>query len=596
MSNNAKYATNSPSISRVWEIVSLCLFLLAILVGCAQDKAEQEVASGDPNDAPYTESAPPVDVAPEQAVRIQQQPMFAPDVVAPQMVPQSGQPKVYPEPSEAAPVPQYAPRSFAPQDAAPSPNLQRNAAPRMSQYSQPQAMPLEMQQPQAMEAPLVQPRMMQAPAEMQPMAAEPQMETMQAESASEDPFDVVEVFYGTDRAPMVWPGGVLPHKFHALLPALTCLILGVAVALLLTKFKQYIIAGLTFVVAASGAVVVGQEGWVQYHKYDRFLSNDSVVYGKEQGELQLGTCKVSIPKSHQAGQLESPSVVHWEFEEKPEDHVMLMEVKSKEEQEFFDMLKLRVEESPGRDLLIFIHGYNVTFEDAARRTAQITHDLDFKGAPVFFSWPSQGELLGYVTDRGNSFWTASHLKEFLLKVHQHSGAQSVHLIAHSMGNRAFGAAVESLAQDLQQNQKMFNEVILAAPDVDARVFQEKIAPSLTGLAQHVTLYASQNDLALMASRAVNGYPRAGDVGANILILHGIDTIDVTKIDTSLMGHAYYGDNTTVISDIYALMQNARMPTQRQWLRDISSPGGMYWYFDPHYNNSVTRAPSSPPLR
>lgn len=606
MSNYVKNTKNSPSADRCWETVSLSLFLFAILLGCAQDKGEQEVASGDPNDAPYAESAPPLPQ--EDPVLIPQQPAFAPEFVDPNMVPPANAPQAQPDvqfghsdPSGTAPIPQYAPRSLSPQAPSSSPNLRRGPASESSQYSELKSLPQEMQQPQAIQAPLEQPRMMQAPADRQSMAAEAQaepslMEVLQMEAESADPFDVVEVFYGTDRAPMTWPGGVLPHKFHALLPAITCLILGIAVALLLTKFKQYIIAGLTVVVAATGAVVVGQEGWVQYHKYDRFLSNDSVVYGKEQGDLELGTCKVSIPKSHQAGQLESPSVVHWEFEEKPEDHVMLMEVKSKEEQEFFDMLKLRVEESPNQDLLIFIHGYNVTFEDAARRTAQITHDLDFKGAPVFFSWPSQGELLGYVTDRGNSFWTASHLKEFLLKVHQHSGAQSVHLIAHSMGNRAFGAAVESLAQDLEQNQKIFNEVILAAPDVDARVFQEKIAPNLTGLAQHVTLYASQNDVALMASRAVNGYPRAGDVGANILILNGIDTIDVTKIDTSLMGHAYYGDNTTVISDIYALMQHARMPTQRQWLRDISSPGGMYWYFDPQYNNAVTRTPSSPPLR
>ncbi|WP_165698920.1 alpha/beta hydrolase [Bremerella volcania] len=604
MSDNAKHATKSLSFSRCLETVSLSLFLLAIVLGCAQDKGEQEVASGDPNDAPYAESAAPVDAAPvNDPVQPPQQRPFSMEIVEPQLGPEGNAPQAepdvrygYSDPSETAPLPKYTPRNLSPSASGSSPNLQRSPASDMSPYSQPKSLPSQMQQPQAMEAPLEQPRMMQAPAEMQPMTAEPELAPFQEEAASDDPFDVVEVFYGTDRAPMVWPGSVLPHKFHALLPAVTCVILGIAVALLLTKFKQYIIAGLTVVVAVSGAVVVGQEGWVQYHKYDRFLSNDSVVYGKEQGDLELGTCKVSIPKSHQAGQLESPSVVHWEFEEKPEDHVMLMEVKSKKEQEFFDMLKLRVEESPNRDLLIFIHGYNVTFEDAARRTAQITHDLDFKGAPVFFSWPSQGELLGYVTDRGNSFWTASHLKEFLLKVHQHSGAQSVHLIAHSMGNRAFGAAVESLAQDLQQNQKIFNEVILAAPDVDARVFKEKIAPNLTGLAHHVTLYASQNDVALMASRAVNGYPRAGDVGANILVLNGIDTIDVTKIDTSLMGHAYYGDNTTVISDIYELMQNARMPTQRQWLRDISSPGGMYWYFDPQYNNAVTRTPASPPLR
>ncbi|MEW4453109.1 alpha/beta hydrolase [Bremerella sp. JC817] len=573
------------------------MITLAIgLVGCSNKEGETEVGHAD---APHT--GPVVDHGVPMDARVQ---------VAPQAMQQKSPPQLAPQ---FQPIPQFQPQAVQPQAPLTSPEMKQRMSGEMSPFSQPQALPLEgpvvqqqrSLQPQAMQPQMMQPRMMQAAPEQAAPMLSPEAAPMQSMAAqspadvrppSDDPFDVVEVFYGTDRAPMVWPGGVLPHKYHALLPAATCVLLGIAVALLLTKFQQYIVAGLTVLVAITGAIVVGQEGWVQYNKYDRFLTNQSVVYGKEQGDLQLGTCKVSIPKSHQAGKLESPSVLHWEFEEKPEDHVMLVEVKSEEEQQFLDMLKQRVAESPNHDLLIFIHGYNVSFEDAARRTAQIAHDLEFQGAPVFFSWPSQGELLGYVVDRDNSFWTASHLREFLLKIHYHSGAQAVHLIAHSMGNRAFGAAVEALAQDLNQQEKMFNEVILAAPDVDARVFQEQIAPRLSSLAHHVTLYASQNDLALKASRAVNGYPRAGDVGASILVLSGIDTIDVTQIDTSLMGHAYYGDNTTVISDIYALMQNHRFPKQREWLRDISSPGGMYWYFDPQYNNSVTRAPSSVPLR
>lgn len=423
--------------------------------------------------------------------------------------------------------------------------------------------------------------------------ASPAPETTAAANvlAEEDPFDVVEVFYGTDRKAMVWPRGILPQKYQALLPAATCVLLGLAVALLLSKIQQYIAAGLTVVFALAGAVMVGQEGWVQYQKVDRFLSNDSVIYGREKGEMQVGTCRVSIPKTHKAGVLEAPSVLRLEFAEVPEQHVMLLEVKSREEQVFFDLLRQRVEQSPHQDVLIFIHGYNVTFEDAARRTAQIAHDLKFTGTPVFFSWPSQGDLLGYVTDRDNSFWASSHLKEFLLKIHQHSGAQSVHLIAHSMGNRAFGAAIEALAAELGERDKIFNQVILAAPDVDATVFQREIAPKIRNLSRHVTLYASQNDLALKASRAVNGYPRAGDVGANIVILDGIDTIDVTQVDTSLLGHAYYGDNTSVISDIYALLREARSPDQRNWLRDISSPVGLYWYFDPTYSLTQNPRPS-----
>lgn len=571
------WAHNS-TINLAWGLI-LSATLLGTFIGCSSgEKSAPEAETPDT----VAQSFDPPPITPNPDLREQTAPLQQP-ATSPltQPVPQGQVPQ-----PESATSP-YQPPALAPQSVERSTPRQRIAAPRSSQFQQPQVAP-QIAQPEAMQAPADM-------AQVESMEADPVVRDPKAVSASADPFDVVEVFYGTDRAPMVWPNGVLPHKYHALLPAVTCVLLGLAVALLLSRFKQYLIGGLTILASITGALVVGQEGWVQYQKYDRFLSNESVVYGKQQGDMQLGLCRVSIPKSHQTGSLESPSVIHWEFEEKPENHVMLMEVKTQEEQAFFEMLRQRVAESPHGDLLIFIHGYNVTFEDAARRTAQIAHDLEFQGAPVFFSWPSQGELLGYVTDRSNSFWTASHLKDFLLKVHQQSGAQSIHLIAHSMGNRAFGAAIESLAADVDRTQKVFNEVILAAPDVDARVFTDEIAPKLTGMSQHVTLYASQNDLALKASRAVNGYPRAGDVGSNILILNGIDTIDVTKIDTSLLGHAYYGDNKSVISDIYALMQNTRSPRDRKWLLDMTSPGGMYWYFDPQYN-VITRSPEGAPLR
>lgn len=576
----------SPSIAlalpKQAALLAMCA-LMGLLVGCSSEKSEPPEDTGP---APVVEQSLPEPV---------DAPMPEAQLVQPEIARQA--PRMKDARTRNAPIMMQPP---APDN---SPPMQRMTAPQAQPMQQRQLAPRSMQrmaQPPAMvqEQQVVPQQQMTPQREMVPfqsMAAQSEpVETAEVEE-SDAPYDLVEVFYGTDRAPLIWPGGVLPHKYHALVPAMACGLLGIVVALFLVRFKQYLVAGLTVAAAASGAVVVGQEGWVQYQKHDRFLSNESVVYGKEQGEMNLGVCHVSIPKSHQTGSLESPSVLHWEFEEKQEDHVMLMEVKSKEEQEFFDMLRERVALSPHGDLLIFIHGYNVTFEDAARRTAQIAHDLEFQGVPVFFSWPSQGELLGYVSDRSNSHWTASHLKDFLLKVHQQSGAQSIHLIAHSMGNRAFGTAIQSLATDLAENEKVFNEVILAAPDVDARVFAKEIAPKLTGLSQHVTLYASKNDLALKASRAVNGYPRAGDVGANILILNGIDTIDVTEVDTSLLGHAYYGDNTSVISDIYALMQNSRFPKQRKWLSDMTSPGGLYWYFDPQYN-VITRSQPEVPYR
>jgi esterase/lipase superfamily enzyme len=40
-----------------------------------------------------------------------------------------------------------------------------------------------------------------------------------------------------------------------------------------------------------------------------------------------------------------------------------------------------------KQAFVFVHGFNVSFENALRRTAQIAYDLNFDGAPFLFSWP-----------------------------------------------------------------------------------------------------------------------------------------------------------------------------------------------------------------
>ncbi|MFO7906356.1 MAG: alpha/beta hydrolase [Pirellulaceae bacterium] len=147
---------------------------------------------------------------------------------------------------------------------------------------------------------------------------------------------------------------------------------------------------------------------------------------------------------------------------------------------------------------------NVTFEGAARRTAQIAHDVQFEGAPIFFSWPSQGGLLKYTVDANNVEWAVPHLRQFLVDVTRRSGATAVNLVAHSMGNRALTSALRELELQLGAESALFNQIILAAPDVDAEIFRRDLAPALVRSARHVTLYASSNDQALATSKKVHG--------------------------------------------------------------------------------------------
>jgi esterase/lipase superfamily enzyme len=301
-------------------------------------------------------------------------------------------------------------------------------------------------------------------------------------------------------------------------------------------------------------------------------------FGGERGELKYGTTKVSIPRDHRKGELESPSILRLEFREDPAKHVVVLDIITSPKDEFFADVAAQVRKSAKSSAFLFVHGYNVTFEDAARRTAQISYDLDFEGAPIFYSWPSQGETVAYTVDEQNIEWAQSNLKGFLEDFFARSNAESVYLIAHSMGNRALTRAIASLLTDKPPLRNKLKEVILTAPDIDADVFKRDIAPALTATGRSITLYSSSEDAALAASKTIHGYPRAGDSGQGLVVLSGIETIDATGVDTSFLGHSYFAETESVLSDMLRLIRNGQRADQRLGLHPIDLPAGRYWKF------------------
>jgi len=421
------------------------------------------------------------------------------------------------------------------------------------------------------------------PAESIETAASPEP-TSPAVAREEGDFAVVQVFYGTDRVAnqspddrpvfaswLMWTAGCAGVTLILLAFALRKSGSRTARALAGLGVAATVVLGLLTGYAALYDVL---PGW----KTER----PRLAYGMERGRgVELGTCEVSIPKRHEVGVLESPSIFKLELRESPDRHVVLLEVERLPEETFYTALSERVARSTTKDAFVFVHGYNVSFEDAARRTAQIAYDLDFPGAPIFYSWPSQASLTGYTVDENNVEWTVPHLREFLAEVTQRSGAEQVHLVAHSMGNRALAGALRGLSYRPDVKQPMFNHVVLTAPDVDADVFRRDLAPRIVKTAERVTLYASSNDKALSYSKTVHGYPRAGDTGEDLVVVPGIDTIDVSAVDTSLfgLGHLYYGSNRTVLADLFDLIRKAKPPEQRRWLRPELLGSLRYWVFE-----------------
>lgn len=297
------------------------------------------------------------------------------------------------------------------------------------------------------------------------------------------------------------------------------------------------------------------------------------AFGAERGELSFGQAQVTIPRDHKLGKLEEPTWWKLEFSPDPAKHVTIKSLTPVEGDAFFQSVGRRAGQGDGQ-ALVFIHGFNVAFDEALRRTGQLAYDLNFDGAPILYSWPSDGKFRAYMSDANNAEWTRPHLVAFLKSLAACAGVRTIHLVAHSMGNRALLNALDRLVAD--DHQARFAQTILTAPDVDVEVFKDLVTRCRT-LAARVTLYASKTDTALEVSRAVNGHPRAGDAGNGLVVMNGLDTVDATEIDTSFIGHGYYGDNRSVLSDLFYAIRGAA-PSDRHGLRQTSLGILPYWVF------------------
>jgi esterase/lipase superfamily enzyme len=294
------------------------------------------------------------------------------------------------------------------------------------------------------------------------------------------------------------------------------------------------------------------------------------------GVVHYGQCQVYIPRAHKIGSVGSPwwkRISTW-----TDDRLKVTGLDELERDLFWNQIKRQLARVNvvERQAVIFIHGYNVSFRDAALRAAQIGFDLSIQGAMAFFSWPSRGTLQGYMADEATIEASEGDIAEFMTNFVTKSGAKTVHIIAHSMGNRGVLRAVNRIAQRAQRRSGVtFGQIILAAADVDASSFRQ-LSSAYRTVARNTTLYVSKRDRAVEASHWLHQFPRAG-LMPPICIAPGIDTVGVTNVDVTLLGHGYVGDAREVLTDIHALITTGLPPGQRFGLHEQrTDQGEQYW--------------------
>jgi esterase/lipase superfamily enzyme len=306
-------------------------------------------------------------------------------------------------------------------------------------------------------------------------------------------------------------------------------------------------------------------------------ANPSQGFGGERDtRIHYGQCSVFVPRSHQVGSIGSGWWTRTVLQ--TDDRLKLLAVSVLAEGAYWVQLRERLSNSvhDDRDAVVFIHGYNVSFEHAALRAAQIGFDLQVRGAMAFYSWASRGELAAYAVDEAAIELDEAPIADFLCNMALRSGAHKVHVIAHSMGNRAVLRAMDRISLQAEKRSGVrFGQIILAAADLDARKFLELCA-AYRALSERTTLYISTLDVAVEASRWLHDFPRAG-LMPPVTIAPGIDTVNVTNTDLTLMGHGYVAEAREMLSDIHALIRHGLAPPNRFGLRAVRTPeGAPYW--------------------
>lgn len=248
------------------------------------------------------------------------------------------------------------------------------------------------------------------------------------------------------------------------------------------------------------------------------------------------------------------------------------------ESEFLAGVSDQVRRSRQQDLLVFVHGFNVTFDAAVTNAAELALKIPFNGAIVTYCWPTKGGVFNYSQDEPINKASVAPFTQFLIALREGVPAETrIHILVHSMGNRIVMESLCNLPEP--QGNKPFSHVVLCAPDVGRKDFLNW-APGVVTQCQRVTLYANASDTALIASKGLHSEKRAGDAHGP-LIAKGIDTIDCSRIDLSLMGHSYFCNNTDVTTDLFMLLKEDHPPSKRSFLEKKKATDGAYWQFSQH---------------
>ncbi len=275
-------------------------------------------------------------------------------------------------------------------------------------------------------------------------------------------------------------------------------------------------------------------------------------------------------------------------------------------------LTRRVAATGRKEVVVFVHGYNNSFEDAVKSAAQLCGDLgpqDF--TCIALTWPaggSKGILFGYNVDRESGEFAVTDIRKAIRIIAGTPQVKQIHFLAHSRGTDVLTTALQHLGieayvskSSLSSKFKVGN-IILAAPDIDIDVAFARLMgiPSDPDLAygsapqrsialntgkMHYTVYSSTGDRALGLSKALFGsqlrlglldaHSDASELQLAPHVAGVADFISVQGGGGGLIGHSYFLSDPAVRRDLVALIRDGKLAGDPgRALVEVQKP---FWY-------------------
>jgi esterase/lipase superfamily enzyme len=222
--------------------------------------------------------------------------------------------------------------------------------------------------------------------------------------------------------------------------------------------------------------------------------------------------------------------------------------------------------------LIYIHGLDNSFNEAAERLGQASVDTHIAGMPILFSWPSDVARIdryypyNVVSERQYKETQAIALRSYQYAVvaldEIYGATRRFGLMAHSMGTdiaanalvlRELRAITGSISTVGLADAGEPHSVIFAAQDISTREFEQSLGPRITRNDRWLAVYCG-NDIALHFSQGYNrSDERLGYCPMAKPPLNGVDSVHIVGRTEDFMRHSYFLSSPQIIEDMTAVL-------------------------------------------